>query len=79
MIYLALKKVFIIFVVIFSFFWCPVSSFAGYRSDRLVVWINLEKDRDAFNVDGVIVNFIRSGRIDLECGVDWKDGGQCCT
>jgi len=75
MIYLALKKVFIIFVVIFSFFWCPVSSFAGYRSDRLVVWINLEKDHDAFDVDGVIVNFIRSGRIDLECGVDWKDGG----
>ncbi len=53
----------------------PLSSFAGYRDDRLVVWVNLESGSKGFNVDEVIRDFIHSGRVDSSCGVRWQQWG----
>lgn len=50
-------------------------SVAGYRDDRLVVWVNLEEGSRDSNVDEVIFNFIHSGRIDSSCGVRWEEWG----
>lgn len=71
----SLRELFFAFAVACFLFGCHLRSFAGYRDDRLVVWVNLERDSQGVNVNEVIANFIRSGRIDSSCDVHWKGWG----
>lgn len=57
------------------FYGISSGSYAGYKQNRLVVWVNLEGNSDDLNVDEVISKFIKSKRIDSECGVRWEDWG----
>ncbi|MBJ2158385.1 hypothetical protein [Variovorax sp. IB41] len=70
-----IKKTVLLLAVHFLLYGYASNSFAGYREDRLVVWINLEEASDHLKVNKVIENFIISRRVDKECGVRWRDGG----
>lgn len=48
-------------------------SFAGYRSDHFVAWINLGKNADGRTISKVIDNFANSDRIDSICNIKWKN------
>ncbi|WP_432728051.1 hypothetical protein [Variovorax sp. W6] len=69
------KKFFIYIVVLLAFSSLPFTSLAGYRDDRLVMWVNLDEGSGGLDVSSTIREFIRSGRIDKECGVDWAAWG----
>jgi hypothetical protein len=71
----SIKKTVLLLAVHCLLYGYALNSFAGYREDRLVVWINLEEASDHLNVSKVIANFINSRRVDTECGVHWRDGG----
>jgi hypothetical protein len=70
-----LKKTVLLLAAHYLLYGYASNSFAGYREDRLVVWVNLEEASDHLNVNKVIENFIISRRVDTECGVRWRDGG----
>jgi hypothetical protein len=57
-------------------FWIfSLPSFAGHRDDRHVVWVNLDEGQNGLFINDVIREFIESGSIDKECGINWSGSG----
>lgn len=71
----SLDKLFISLLAAFLLYGFPLRSFAGYRDDRLVVWVNLDESPHREVVNKVIKEFVESRRVDAECGVHWREWG----
>src|ERR1700741_4471612 len=69
------NRFFFYFSVIFILWGLSLQSFAGYRDDRHVVWVNLDGSPNGMLINSTIKEFIESGRIDKECGIKWSDWG----
>lgn len=69
------NKLLISFFAIFVLYGFSLNSFAGYRDDRFVVWVNLDEGPHREIVNKVIKDFVESGRVDTECGVHWREWG----
>ena len=72
---LLFKRLLFSFSIACLFSGFSLHSFAGYRDDRLVVWVNLNEGQNKMLINNLIREFIESGRIDKECGVKWSDWG----
>ena len=71
----SLDKLFISLLAAFLLYGFSLRSFAGYRDDRLVVWVNLDESPHREVVNKVIKEFVESRRVDAECGVHWREWG----
>lgn len=57
-------------VILFSF---SQISFAGFRDDHFIAWINLGRGADDQEMTKKIVDFANSDRIDFACRINWSN------
>ncbi|WP_418118145.1 hypothetical protein [Variovorax sp. 350MFTsu5.1] len=69
------NKLFVSFLAAFLLWGSSSQSFAGYRDDRLVVWVNLDESPGRELINKMVKDFVESGRVDAECGVSWHEWG----